>query len=77
MRLLTGRQSKFLKRTQSIECHDITDCDWSSKISMAKYFFSGRFLSCFNLAEKWAPEAIEAAVEGLSSGQKLNESQAG
>ena len=55
----------FLKRAKSIECYDLTDCDWSSKISMAKYFFSGKFMSCFNLAEEWAPEAIQAAVEGL------------
>jgi len=56
----------FLKRAKSIECHDLTDCDWSSKVSMAKYFFSGKFLYCFNLAEEWTPEAIQAAVEGLS-----------
>ncbi|MFC1729159.1 C-GCAxxG-C-C family (seleno)protein [candidate division KSB1 bacterium] len=48
---------------------DITNCDWSSKISMAKYFFSGRFLYCFKLAEKWAPEAIQSATEGLSREQ--------
>jgi hypothetical protein len=33
---------------------------------MMKYFFSGRFLYCFTLAEKWAPEAIQSATEGLS-----------
>jgi len=56
----------FLKRAKSIECHDLTDCDWSSKVSMAKYFLSGKFLYCFNLAEEWTQEAIQAAVEGLS-----------
>ncbi len=56
----------FLKIAKSIECHDLTDCDWTSKMSMAKYFFSGKFLYCFNLAEEWAPEAIRAAGEGLS-----------
>lgn len=56
----------FKKRTKTIECYDITNCDWSSKISMAKYFFTGRFLSCFTLAEEWAPEAIDAAEEGLA-----------
>ncbi|MFC2134165.1 C-GCAxxG-C-C family (seleno)protein [Bacteroidota bacterium] len=59
----------FTKRAKSIECYDITDCDWSSKISMAKYFFSGKFLSCFTLAEEWVPEAIESAHEGLSLNQ--------
>jgi hypothetical protein len=36
-------------------------------LSFAKYFFSGRFLHCFDLAEKWAPEAVKAAIKGLSS----------
>lgn len=56
----------FLSRAKSIECLDITNCDFSSKFSIAKYFFSGKFYSCFKLAEKWAPEAIKAATEGLS-----------
>jgi len=55
----------FTKRAESIECYDITDCDFSSKISMAKYFFSGKFLACFKLAEEWTPEAIQSATEGL------------
>jgi hypothetical protein len=56
-------------RAKSVNCLDITRCDWSSKLSMVKYFFSGRFLYCFNLAEKWAPEAIQSATEGLSHDQ--------
>jgi hypothetical protein len=36
---------------------------------MLKYMLSGRFLYCFRLAEKWAPEAIQAATEGLSRAQ--------
>ena len=56
----------FKKRTETIECYEITNCDWSSKISMAKYFITGKFLSCFSLAEEWAPEAIDAAEEGLT-----------
>ena len=55
----------FKNRATSIECEDITNCDWSSKRSMRKYFFSGKFLNCIALAKKWAPEAIEAAKEGL------------
>ncbi|MFC2086343.1 C-GCAxxG-C-C family (seleno)protein [Bacteroidota bacterium] len=56
----------FLNRAKSIECEDISSCNFSSKWSIAKFFFSGKFLSCFKLAEKWAPEAIKAATEGLS-----------
>jgi len=56
----------FKKRTDTIECYDITNCDWSSKMSMAKHFLTGRFLVCFTLAEEWAPEAIDSAEEGLA-----------
>jgi hypothetical protein len=56
----------FVNRAKSADCMDITSCDFSSKFSIVKYFFSGKFLSCFKLAEKWAPEAIQSAVEGLA-----------
>ena len=58
--------NSFKQREQTINCREITHCDFSSKLSMAKYFFTGRFLHCFNLAEKWAPEAVKSAMEGLS-----------
>ena len=57
----------FAQREHTINCREITRCDFSSKWSFAKYFLSGRFLHCFELAEQWTPEAIEAAIEGLSS----------
>ncbi len=56
----------FEERTNTVDCEEITNCDFTSKASMAKYFFSGKFLSCFTLAEEWTPEAIEAAEDGLS-----------
>lgn len=56
----------FLNRTESIECEDITSTDFKNKLSFAKYMLSGKFVSCFTLAGKWAPEAIQSAVEGLS-----------
>ena len=59
----------FINRAKSPDCLDITSCDFSSKFSIAKYFFSGKFWSCFKLAEKWAPEAILSAAEGLSLDQ--------
>jgi len=55
----------FENRTKCIECEDFTKTDFKNKWSFAKYMFSGKFLSCYKLAEKWAPEAIEAATEGL------------
>ena len=56
-------------RANSVDCQDITKTDFSSKLSIAKYFVTGKFLSCFTLADKWAPEAIQAAKEGLSQEQ--------
>ncbi|MDG1729522.1 MAG: C-GCAxxG-C-C family protein [Algibacter sp.] len=56
----------FSNRELTINCRAITHCDFSSKLSMAKYVFSGRFLHCFNLAEQWAPEAVQSAIEVLT-----------
>jgi len=59
----------FTTRTNTVECSDITSTDWTSKLSMAKYAFTGKFMTCFNLSENWAPEAIQAAKDGLKRGQ--------
>jgi hypothetical protein len=59
----------FLNSSKSIECEEITDTDFSNKWSFAKYMFTGKFYGCFKLAERWAPEAIKAAHEGLAIGQ--------
>lgn len=59
--------ASFTQREQTINCSEITKCDFSNTWSFAKYMFSGRFLHCFNLAEKWAPEAVKSAVEGLTA----------
>jgi hypothetical protein len=57
----------FMSRTQSIDCRDITECDWNNKLSISKYFLTGRFMHCFNLVQDWAPEAIRVAREGLAA----------
>ncbi len=56
----------FVERTNSIECEEITRCDFTNKKSFLKYMLSGKFVNCFILAGKWAPEALRAAYEGLS-----------
>jgi len=56
----------FKNRTNSHDCLDITDCDWTNKLSVAKYMLTGKFLSCFRLIEKWAPEAIQVVEESLA-----------
>lgn len=59
----------FINRAKSADCLDITNCDFSSKFRIAIHLFTGKFWSCFKLADKWAPEAIRAATEGLSLDQ--------
>jgi len=56
----------FLNRAKSIECYDITSCDFKSKFGLAKYLLTGKPITCFHLADKWAPKAIQSAKEGLS-----------
>lgn len=56
----------FIDRAMSPDCDEITNCNWNSKASIAKYMVTGKVFSCFKLLEKWAPEAIEVAHEGLS-----------
>lgn len=62
--------NSFVSRTGTIECEEITSCDWTNKMSMAKYMLSGKFLACFDLAQEWAPEAVKAAIDGLESGKQ-------
>jgi len=56
----------FVNRTSSIECEDITQCNFTDKKSFRKYILRGKFVNCFKLAGKWAPEALNAAREGLA-----------
>ena len=59
----------FKERTSSMECEDITQTDFQNKKSFARYMLSGKFVSCFKLAGKWAPEALDAAERGLDVDQ--------
>ena len=65
----------FVNRTSSIECEDITEVDWQNRKSMLKYMLSGKFVNCFKLAGKWAPEALNAAREGLAQDGTENPQQ--
>jgi len=55
----------FEKNAGSVNCRDITDTDFHSKLQMARYLvFKAR--SCFTLADKWTEDAIRSAKEGLA-----------
>lgn len=61
----------FSERTSTPVCRDVIKGDLSSKMGrvklIGKNILAGHIYSqCFNLAEKWAPEAVRAAKEGLS-----------
>jgi hypothetical protein len=70
--ILATRQlmDSFVQRTDSIECEDITRCDFTEKKGLIKFLLSGRFVGCFRLAGRWAPEALRAAGEGLAREQE-------
>ncbi len=69
--ILAAKQlvESFVNRTKSVECYDLTEANFSSKLGLAKFLVTGKFLSCFKLADKWVPEAIKAATEGLAQDQ--------
>lgn len=61
----------FSKRAHTVNCRDITKCDMDSFFGMAKFMIKTTLKgmensTCFILAEKWAPEAIESATKGLA-----------
>jgi len=64
----------FLNTTNTVNCREITGYNLNSFFGltgfMLKTMLKGMDNSlCFNLAEKWAPEAIQTATEGLAEEQ--------
>jgi len=55
----------FERRAKSVNCRDITGCDFTNRSGLLKALLLGRFIRCFRLEATWAPEAIQAAREGL------------
>lgn len=56
----------FIDKAKSANCGEITSCNFNSKFGLAKFLISGKPIRCFNLAETWAPQAIQSAEIGLS-----------
>lgn len=62
--------ASFVDQTDTVNCREIIGIDLTSKIGMAKFMLrvtsqGMKNSHCFNLAEKWAPEAIEAGHKGV------------
>jgi hypothetical protein len=61
-----GVVASFSETAGGLDCREITGTDFLKKLDMLKYMlFKARH--CFALAERWAPEAIRSATEGLSA----------
>lgn len=61
----------FIARTSTTNCKDIIGYDLTSVFGMAKFMLKVTLQGmnnshCFNLAEQWAPEALQVASKALS-----------
>lgn len=64
----------FLDETSTVNCREITGFNLNSYFGLAGFMLKTMLKGmdnslCFNLAEKWAPEAIQTARESLSKEQ--------
>jgi hypothetical protein len=62
----------FVIRSQTVNCREITGVDLNSFVGMVKFMIKTMATGmnnshCFNMAEAWAPEAIQAGKEGLAA----------
>ncbi len=62
----------FVNRTNTVNCKEIIGYDLTSVFGMVGYMLKTlskgiKNRQCFNLAEDWAPEAIQASTEGLEN----------
>jgi hypothetical protein len=72
--------NSFKKTAKTINCRDITKCNLDSFFGMTKFMIKTQIKgmnnsTCFNLAEKWAPKAIESAKKGLTQHEKEESKQ--
>lgn len=58
--------NSFEKRTGTHDCKDLLGTIITSNKDILKTMITGRFIRCFKTMDKWAPEAIQSAYEGLS-----------
>lgn len=63
----------FEKRTNTVNCREIIGIDLGKTLGLLKFIVKTTFQGtknnpCFQLADEWAPEAIQSAEEGLAEG---------
>lgn len=54
----------FVKHNKSANCRDIARTDFKKRSSMIKFMFF-KAHTCFRMAAKWAPKALQTAEKGL------------
>ena len=67
----------FIKQTDTVNCREIIGFNLNSALGLFAYMLKVTIQGmdnskCFNLAERWAPEAIQAGKEGLAEATKNN-----
>ncbi len=67
----------FKEHSGATDCKDIIGYDLTSAIGMAKFMLKITLQGmnnshCFNLAEQWAPEAVEVVAKSLSEGVNIH-----
>lgn len=65
----------FINRTNKVNCREIIGIDLSKTMGMIKFMVKTTLQGeknnpCYQLAEDWATEAIQSALEGLTSAPK-------
>ncbi|TBN04328.1 hypothetical protein EYD45_06830 [Hyunsoonleella flava] len=68
----------FIKQSGAKNCKEIIGYDLTSIVGMTRFMLKITLQGmknshCFNLAEQWAPKAIDVANESLSENAKVNE----
>lgn len=59
----------FVEHAKTPNCGEITNTNWQKKNSLLKFMISGKMVTCFKLAGRWAPYALKATREGLERDQ--------
>jgi len=68
-------EAEFIEMATSPDCSDITEVDFTSGKQMAKYMLTGKFYSCFKLADKWAPHALKTLEKSLEEENNLEKTR--
>jgi hypothetical protein len=55
----------YANRAGTHNCREVTKCDFTKPLGLAKYMLLGKTFVCTRLSGNWAPEALQSLHEGL------------